>query len=638
MKNTDSPRYSDNREEQQPFIPAAQSRAPKRSEVTINIPGWKKSPVIDYATLPEKPKICFENKEALKIWLEAESLDRFLEQLYQYYYGKGMSVVMINRISNLFIMAFVVSFALILGYCVKWSILLKPATEATHPILPDVLRPSGIFEMSFFMYICVAAFWSFWIWQLWLLVTQEYPKLKVMKAFFNKVLLIPDDDLPSEDFNEIVNRLKTLQKSCPRSEGDLDARSVANRIMRRENYLIALFNKEVVDFSFLGSQSLPKTLEWNLSFAILSYIFDENFTIKPSFLKLSNRKNMAEGLKQRFRLLGLLNAILSPFILVFLLLYFAFKYGEEIYKDPKIIGDRQYTSYARWKLREFNELPHFFDRRLSLSHKKAMRYMEQFHSAKLIGLGKLVGFIAGSLCFVMILLTIINEDLLMHFEITAGKSLIWYLAVFGTILAITRSLIPDPLRAKDPAKLMTEIQEFTHYMPAHWKENLYSEKVRNEFGQLFQYQLIQFMQEVSAVLWTPIMLWFILPKRAEQLVEFFREFTVHVDGLGYVCSFALFDFKRHGNPKYGSSDLNGERTGKYLRSKQGKLEKSFISFAKNYPDWVPDQQGSMYISRLREFEQQSSINIADQSKDLEVEESSNGLMNLLQEYYNYRQK
>lgn len=48
-----------------------------------------------------------------------------------------------------------------------------------------------------------------------------------------------------------------------------------------------------------------------------------------------------------------------------------------------------------------------------------------------------------------------------------------------------------------------------------------------------------FLQELFSVLITPLVLWYSLPKCAGPVVDFFREFTVHVDGLGYVCSFAV---------------------------------------------------------------------------------------------------
>ncbi|KAK3805017.1 MAG: autophagy protein Apg9-domain-containing protein [Benniella sp.] len=98
---------------------------------------------------------------------------------------------------------------------------------------------------------------------------------------------------------------------------------------------------------------------------------------------------------------------------------------------------------------------------------------------------------------------------------------------------------------------------------------------------------------------TPTILCSSLPNCSEKIVDFFREFTVHVDGVGYVCSFAVFDFKRHGNVKYGApADAT---TDQRFISNEEKMEKSFLNFKQNNPDWEPaDPEGSMYLSRLME--------------------------------------
>ena len=49
--------------------------------------------------------------------------------------------------------------------------------------------------------------------------------------------------------------------------------------------------------------------------------------------------------------------------------------------------------------------------------------------------------------------------------------------------------------------------------------------------------------------YTPILLLFVLPKSAENILVFFRKFTKHVDGVGHVCAFADFDIETFGNPK-----------------------------------------------------------------------------------------
>ena len=62
-------------------------------------------------------------------------------------------------------------------------------------------------------------------------------------------------------------------------------------------------------------------------------------------------------------------------------------------------------------------------------------------------------------------------------------------------------------------------------------------------------KIMIFVHELISVVLTPFVLWFSLPKCAPTIIDFFHDFTVHIPGRGYVCSFAEFDFVRHGNVK-----------------------------------------------------------------------------------------
>jgi autophagy-related protein 9 len=101
----------------------------------------------------------------------------------------------------------------------------------------------------------------------------------------------------------------------------------------------------------------------------------------------------------------------------------------------------------------------------------------------------------------------------------------------------------------DPENLMEEVIHYTHYMPDEWKGQLHSKNTHTKFGELFNLKVVFFAQELTSVLLTPLVLWYSLPRCAPAIIDFFRDFTVHVDGRGYVCSFAEFDFHRHGNVK-----------------------------------------------------------------------------------------
>lgn len=47
----------------------------------------------------------------------------------------------------------------------------------------------------------------------------------------------------------------------------------------------------------------------------------------------------------------------------------------------------------------------------------------------------------------------------------------------------------------------------------------------------------------------PFILMFVMRRRADRIVDFFRNFTVDIAGVGDVCSFAQMDIRRHGDPR-----------------------------------------------------------------------------------------
>jgi len=90
---------------------------------------------------------------------------------------------------------------------------------------------------------------------------------------------------------------------------------------------------------------------------------------------------------------------------------------------------------------------------------------------------------------------------------------------------------------------------------------------------------------------------FSLPQCSGALLQFFRESTAYVEGVGSVCSCATFvHAEKHGNIKYGAK-LSGD---KQTRMKQGKLEKSILTFKVNNPEWTPPD-GENVLTNLASF-------------------------------------
>lgn len=174
----------------------------------------------------------------------------------------------------------------------------------------------------------------------------DIPRLLELKNFFEYLLEIPDSDIQTVSWQTVVERLMKLRDSNPFTaetgshkeffknyqKQRMDAHDIANRIMRRENYLIALFNKDIMDLSiplpFLRQRGnwLTKTLEWNLNLCIIDYFITPQGKVKNAFLKSDNRKDLSEGLRRRFIVVGFLNILFAPFIVGFALVLYFLRY------------------------------------------------------------------------------------------------------------------------------------------------------------------------------------------------------------------------------------------------------------------------------------------------------------------------
>jgi hypothetical protein len=91
---------------------------------------------------------------------------------------------------------------------------------------------------------------------------------------------------------------------------------------------------------------------------------------------------------------------------------------------------------------------------------------------------RFIAFIAGSFAAILLSASLIDPDLFLHFEITPHRTVLFYLGIFGTILAVSRGMVPEENLVFDPETTLREVVWWTHYLPAGWKGRLHSKMVR----------------------------------------------------------------------------------------------------------------------------------------------------------------
>ncbi|OAL24265.1 hypothetical protein AYO20_10692 [Fonsecaea nubica] len=553
-------------------------------------------------------------EKAMFRWVNVTDLDNFLLEVYTYYLNHGFWSTILMRFFNLLTVAFVVGFSIFLTQCINYRDIRGSTT------MSDILVSQCTRRMGFVPNALLWLTTFIWLWK-GVLYLFDIPRLKNMHDFYFYLLDIPEPEIQSISWQEVVSRLMALRDSNPtisstskKSSGyiksqnkqRMDAHDIANRLMRRQNYMIAMINKDILDLTlpipFFGNRKLfTRTLEWNIELCIMDFVFNRKGQVRPLFLKDTHRKDLANALRSRFILAGFTSLAFAPFLATFFVLKHFFQNFNDYQKNPAQIGMREYTPFAQWKFREFNELHHLFRRRINMSYPFADRYINQFPKDKTVQIARFVSLISGAVVSVLGLATILDQDNFLNFEVTPGRTTIFYIGIFGSIWAVARGLLPDDNMVYDTAFSIGEVIQFTHYEPQHWAGRLHTVEVKEEFSQLYQMKLVIFLEEVLSIFFTPFVLWLSLPKCSERIIDFFREFTVHVDGIGYVCTFAEFRFmnqamrpapkERSGGSEAGTggaatgvanTNANTNLRDDYFASKDNKLEHSYWGFMNDY--------------------------------------------------------
>ena len=547
--------------------------------------------------LPREPRddIPVSQQELDGFFSDPKAFDNFLTRVYLYFTQKGFYCLLLEKIVNLGIFLFIVGFGIFLLSFVNYSVLFSVNSSSTNQTIPlSSAIDFSIGNIHPLTWVITALMMTFWLLNV-IQFCRDIPDLLRIRRFYREELHILD--INHTTWNDITELLLKKQRS---TQAPQDALSLTQRILRRENYIIAFMNRDILGIRKhkLGF-FYTKPLEWCLNYSIWNYLF-ENETIRPELLKPHLVLAYSQELAMRIRICSVLFFLLSPIILMYLLVYYLFAYFDQIRNTPSLLGGRIWTRYAMWKFREFNELPHYFYARLTKSRLPADKYMASFASHLIPLLARLFAFLAGSFLTMIILGSFVSGNILISVTIL-NQSLFYYVGILGialTGLRAAENASTEATALPEPQKHLDEVIEHIHYSPKSWR-CAYSKEVFMEVSHLYVYRVVLFLKSMLSVVTSPFILYFYLVDESEKIIRFVQEFTIKDPDVGYICSFSQFSrLEHHGNIAYGAP-VHAEKS---MRSKYGKLEKSVMTFSTNAV-WQPPESCR---SLLRNVEQYAS--------------------------------
>lgn len=497
---------------------------------------------------------------------ETHNLDAFFSNIYQYHQLGGFAVVVTCCIFTALKFAFLFFCIIELTVCVKWDKLMN--NSAIINDWADVISPPGVCWASLppLAAICLTAaivVFAVHLVRSSIFLTQVWG----VRRFCTIVLDLPTGDAELADitWSEVLHRLLSCQDQMKLSPSKplLDELDIYNRILRRTNYLIGMINREAIPFRFRVPNCLfpshhyiylPDFYLLNLNYLLFwgpKSPFLTYWKLRPEYKWLTKRQELADELATHSRILGLVGLCLSPFVLLIQLLLFMCSNSKRLRYEPASLFGRRWSNYAHYYLRHFNELNHEFVVRLNQAYLPAQQYLDCFPSRLLNVIAENTVFCVGGVSLLLFAASLVREQLL-HLP-----GFLAVLAIGGVLTKICASLLPDEQAVHFPRARLIETLSRIHYMPDHWKEHAHTHQVRYEFSELFQLRIVGVLEELLSPILTPLILLFYLPNHCLEIVDFLRNFTVEIAGVGDICSFAQLDIQRHGHPDW-SPHLNDD--------------------------------------------------------------------------------
>ena len=564
--------------------------------------------------------------------LSIPDLDIFFTRTYEHWKEGGLRGVIGGRLVSLVVLAFSVTFSSFLLLCINWPTIYECSSRGALACESvAVLTWRWVEEPTALTYVVALYFILFFLYWLSHLLSFLYslPSVIFIHSFYRSHLQLNDEAVVAVTWGEVLQRLEAVQERerlCVVKR--LNGLDITNRIMRRDNYMIALVNAQLLDVSLSWSwlwsfgryeaidekgedvAAKAHTSSWMygtmldsiVRLCVIDCLFSSDFRLSPSFTS----PNAAYWLRRRFVLFGLFTLVFLPFLFLFLVLLFVLRHAEELHTKKSLSSSRQWSLLSQWRLREYNELPHFFQRRLSIASLHASAYIEQFPAVLTSLLASAIAYCAAAVVGVLLLLGASGGVMSAY---VMERSLWWWLAAFSALLAVSRSFIHTPPSVSttltSPALTFASLVSYTHYHPRQWRGREHTAAVMRDVSAMYASKLKLFANEILALLACPFVLLLLLAQRdrCERIVRYVQRVSVEVKGVGVVCQMARFELAADvpeqdkvekdadGQPSKKRERADGQtrkerrRKAKVNRGREGKMEKSFLSFVINHQHW-----------------------------------------------------
>lgn len=472
----------------------------------------------------KKPKR-YENDRLLKNF-DNEILDNVkIKNIYNYYYKGGYKNIIIENINSLFINYFLLFLINFITNCVDYKKVyyFNNDNDSSMININEFIKIDKWFPSNWYLLISLILYLIYLI--NFTFNTINNIKLCItIKKIYDDKLEILEKELKYYTWHEIVNII--LNKY---TDPNLNIYTINAIICQEDNLMIYFLRHKLIDSSYIST-----LLEINIHYCFINSLVTTNYKItKETMISYYDK------IKTRLLIVILINLITLPFSLYVILIYNIINYGENLYNNPSFLFNRIWTTKAKWRLKFYNELPHEFDKRMLKLSDNVNIIINSNQNREFYNIFKFINFVFGSLFVMLIILSIINEDILTKCDIFEGRSVLWTIGIIGSIILLIKKLNKTEGYINENLLLnnLEEIKNTIGSINPHWFDDNIRYQLIKLLKSMYQNKINIIFYEIINVLLSPyyLFIWLYNYKNIKINYIISNQFV-----LGYVCKYSIF--------------------------------------------------------------------------------------------------
>lgn len=340
-------------------------------------------------------------------------------------------------------------------------------------------------------------------------------------------------------WSEVAHELERVEgRPC-------DVLTQTNLITRKANWMIGLYNAKLLDVPW--DHLAPSTLCWCVGRCIDSACFDSKGRVAHDVRAYPDAA--ASTMRRMFRIMGGVTLVLAPFILIFRVLWLVLEMIDGGRMLPAMLTSRGISMPEHYRLRHFSELDHEFAQRMRALVDPANKLFAHRRYPMMAAVCRAVSMVAAAAVLVLGIMAIVYDDPIVLAELTADRSVGWWLGMLGAVLVTVKPWAhpPLPVEVDSQGSATDAVRAILYPADQRWKDvNDSTALAVAALEHTYQARWKMALFELVGVLYVPWALTRVLPKKAGAIIEFIRNNNVS-DAHGF-CSAGYFLGNSDGEP------------------------------------------------------------------------------------------